>query len=60
MDCEVHKFGLADYDPGFVDAPRWVRVAVRWAFAAALAYITTPLAIRATGRLAFYDAPFGY
>jgi len=43
-----------------VDAPLWIRAGVGLALAATLAYLTTPLAIRAARRLAFYDVPFGY
>ncbi len=43
-----------------MDAALWIRPAVGLALAATLAYMTTPLAIRAARRLAFYDVPFGY
>jgi len=43
-----------------VDAPLWIRPGVGFSLAASLAYMTTPLAIRAARRLAFYDVPLGY
>ena len=40
--------------------PFWARLVVGLGLAAALAYITTPVAIVTARRFAFYDAPSGY
>ena len=43
-----------------MDLPFWVRLGVGVGVAAGLAYATTPLAIAAARRFAFYDLPRGY
>jgi UDP-GlcNAc:undecaprenyl-phosphate GlcNAc-1-phosphate transferase len=43
-----------------VDFPLWARLAVGIGLAFSVAYVTTPVAIIAARRFAFYDVPFGY
>ncbi len=43
-----------------MDLPLWARLGVGVGVAAALAYLTTPVAIATARRFAFYDVPTGY
>jgi UDP-GlcNAc:undecaprenyl-phosphate GlcNAc-1-phosphate transferase len=43
-----------------VDLPLWARLCVGVGVAATLAYLTTPVAVIAARRFAFYDRPVGY
>ncbi len=54
---DAERFALAS---GSVGLPFWARLVVGLGLAAALAYLTTPVAIVTARRFAFYDAPTGY